>query len=70
MFLESRYLTESYSLILAEEPLPGPGIAKGGDVWALVIKSVKTTDAGLYMCELNTEPPVRSFHRLTGKNRA
>ncbi|CAB3230215.1 unnamed protein product [Arctia plantaginis] len=49
----------------AEEPLPGPGIAKGGDVWALVIKSVKTTDAGLYMCELNTEPPVRSFHRLT-----
>ncbi|XP_075980799.1 Ig-like and fibronectin type-III domain-containing protein 2 isoform X2 [Anticarsia gemmatalis] len=48
-----------------EEPLPGPGIAKGGDVWALVIKSVKASDAGLYMCELNTEPPVRSFHRLT-----
>ncbi|KOB66078.1 Ig-like and fibronectin type-III domain-containing protein C25G4.10, partial [Operophtera brumata] len=40
-------------------------IKKGGDVWALVIKSVKASDAGLYMCELNTEPPVRSFHRLT-----
>ncbi|XP_063625703.1 Ig-like and fibronectin type-III domain-containing protein 1 isoform X1 [Cydia splendana] len=49
----------------SEEPLQGPGIAKGGDVWALVIKSVKASDAGLYMCELNTEPPVRSFHRLT-----
>ncbi|XP_035443696.1 Ig-like and fibronectin type-III domain-containing protein 1 isoform X2 [Spodoptera frugiperda] len=48
-----------------DEPLPGPGIAKGGDVWALVIKSVKASDAGLYMCELNTEPPVRSFHKLT-----
>ncbi|CAH2043160.1 unnamed protein product, partial [Iphiclides podalirius] len=49
----------------SEEPLKGPGIRKGGDVWALVIKSVKPSDAGLYMCELNTEPPVRSFHRLT-----
>ncbi|XP_072944512.1 Ig-like and fibronectin type-III domain-containing protein 2 [Epargyreus clarus] len=49
----------------SEEPLQGPGIKKGGDVWALVIKSVKASDAGLYMCELNTEPPVRSFHKLT-----
>ncbi|XP_046969114.1 Ig-like and fibronectin type-III domain-containing protein 2 isoform X1 [Vanessa cardui] len=49
----------------SEEPLQGPGIMKGGDVWALVIKSVKPSDAGLYMCELNTEPPVRSFHKLT-----
>ncbi|KAJ0174849.1 hypothetical protein K1T71_009957 [Dendrolimus kikuchii] len=49
----------------SEEPLQGQGIRKGGDVWALVIKSVKASDAGLYMCELNTEPPVRSFHRLT-----
>ncbi|XP_039756067.1 Ig-like and fibronectin type-III domain-containing protein 1 isoform X2 [Pararge aegeria] len=49
----------------SEEPLQGPGIKKGGDVWALVIKSVKPTDTGLYMCELNTEPPVRSFHKLT-----
>ncbi|XP_068617615.1 Ig-like and fibronectin type-III domain-containing protein 2 [Battus philenor] len=49
----------------SDEPIKGPGIRKGGDVWALVIKSVKPSDAGLYMCELNTEPPVRSFHRLT-----
>lgn len=53
-------------LLSAEEPLQGPGIKKGGDVWALVIKSVKAADAGLYMCELNTEPPVRTFHKLTG----
>ncbi|XP_045774641.1 Ig-like and fibronectin type-III domain-containing protein 2 isoform X1 [Maniola jurtina] len=49
----------------SDEPLQGPGIKKGGDVWALVIKSVKPSDGGLYMCELNTEPPVRSFHKLT-----
>lgn len=49
----------------SEEPLQGPGISKGGDVWALVIKNVKPSDAGLYMCELNTEPPVRSFHKLS-----
>ncbi|XP_050664730.1 Ig-like and fibronectin type-III domain-containing protein 2 isoform X2 [Leptidea sinapis] len=48
----------------SDEPLQGPGITKGGDVWALVIKSAKPTDSGLYVCELNTEPPVRSFHRL------
>ncbi|XP_061379093.1 Ig-like and fibronectin type-III domain-containing protein 2 isoform X2 [Danaus plexippus] len=49
----------------SEEPLQGPGITKGGDVWALVIKTVKASDAGMYVCELNTEPPVRSFHKLT-----
>lgn len=49
----------------SDEPIRGPGITKGGDVWALVIRSVKPSDAGLYMCELNTEPPVRSFHKLT-----
>ncbi|KAF9805949.1 hypothetical protein SFRURICE_004161 [Spodoptera frugiperda] len=59
------FLNQIQNTILADEPLPGPGIAKGGDVWALVIKSVKASDAGLYMCELNTEPPVRSFHKLT-----
>ncbi|CAK1550359.1 unnamed protein product [Leptosia nina] len=48
-----------------DEPIQGPGIRKGGDVWALVITSVKSTDAGLYTCELNTQPPVRSFHRLS-----
>ncbi|XP_045488804.1 Ig-like and fibronectin type-III domain-containing protein 2 isoform X1 [Pieris rapae] len=49
----------------SDEPLQGPGIRKGGDVWALVIKSAKSSDAGLYTCELNTQPPVRSFHRLS-----
>ncbi|CAH0755584.1 unnamed protein product [Diatraea saccharalis] len=48
-----------------DETIQGPGIMKGGDVWALVIRSVKPSDAGLYICELNTEPPVRSFHKLT-----
>lgn len=37
------------------------------DVWVLAIKAVKHSDAGVYVCELNTDPVVRSFHRLEGK---
>ena len=36
------------------------------DVWVLAIKAVKHSDAGVYVCELNTDPVVRSFHRLEG----
>ncbi|GBP57931.1 Ig-like and fibronectin type-III domain-containing protein 2 [Eumeta japonica] len=53
----------------ADEGLQGPGIAKGGDVWALVIRAAAPSDAGLYVCELNSDPPVRSFHRLTVSER-
>lgn len=67
IYYRNKYIILNKICFTAEEPLQGPGIAKGGDVWALVIKSVKASDAGLYMCELNTEPPVRSVHRLTGK---
>ncbi|KAJ8984656.1 hypothetical protein NQ317_015747 [Molorchus minor] len=42
-----------------------PGLPSGGDVWVLVIKTAKPTDSGVYVCEVNSSPIVRSFHRLS-----
>lgn len=38
----------------------------GGDVWVLSIKNVKFNDSGVYACEVNSDPVVRSFHSLSG----
>nr|XP_022900341.1 Ig-like and fibronectin type-III domain-containing protein 2 [Onthophagus taurus] len=40
-------------------------VRSGGDVWVLVIKSVKPSDSGIYVCEINSNPIVRSFHKLS-----
>ena len=37
----------------------------GGDVFVLQIVNVTHNDTGLYVCEVNTDPPLRSFHRLS-----
>ncbi|XP_050529397.1 Ig-like and fibronectin type-III domain-containing protein 1 isoform X2 [Daktulosphaira vitifoliae] len=37
----------------------------GGDVWVLSIKNVKFNDSGVYACEVNSDPVVRSFHTLS-----
>lgn len=39
----------------------------GGDVWVLVIKDAKSTDSGIYVCEVNSNPVVQSFHKLSGR---
>lgn len=44
-----------------------PGLPSGGDVWVLVIKNSKPSDSGIYVCEVNSNPIVRSFHKLSGK---
>ena len=41
-------------------------IEKGGDVWVLVIKNARMNDAGVYVCEINSNPVLRSFHTLNG----
>ncbi|GFG31451.1 hypothetical protein Cfor_07805, partial [Coptotermes formosanus] len=41
-----------------------------GDVWVLVIKDAKPSDSGLYVCEVNSSPPLRSFHKLSVLSRA
>nr|CAI5827663.1 unnamed protein product [Callosobruchus analis] len=40
-------------------------LPSGGDVWVLVIKNAKPTDSGVYVCEVNSSPTVRSFHKLS-----
>ena len=38
----------------------------GGDVWVLAGKEVQRNDTGLYSCEVNSIPEVRSYHQLKG----
>lgn len=38
----------------------------GGDVWVLLITDTKPTDTDLYICEVNSNPPIKSFHSLKG----
>ncbi|CAH0563601.1 unnamed protein product [Brassicogethes aeneus] len=40
-------------------------IPSGGDVWVLFIKNPKPSDSGIYVCEVNSNPIVRSFHKLS-----
>lgn len=42
-------------------------VVSGGDVWVLVIKNSKPSDSGIYVCEVNSNPIVRSFHKLSGE---
>ncbi|XP_066261909.1 Ig-like and fibronectin type-III domain-containing protein 1 [Euwallacea similis] len=48
----------------------GGDLPSGGDVWVLVIKGTKSADSGVYVCEVNSNPIVRSFHRLNVLSRA
>ncbi|GJQ83681.1 hypothetical protein Trydic_g14389 [Trypoxylus dichotomus] len=45
-------------------------VQSGGDVWVLVIKIVKSSDSGIYVCEVNSNPIVRSFHKLSVLSKA
>ena len=37
----------------------------GGDVYVLQIENTKHDDTGMYVCEVNTDPPLRSFHKVS-----
>lgn len=41
-----------------------------GDVWVLLIRNVKANDTGIYTCEVNVNPVIRSFHHLQIKSNA
>lgn len=45
-------------------------VMSGGDVWVLVIKEAKPSDSGIYVCEVNSSPILRSFHKLSVLSRA
>lgn len=40
----------------------------GGDVWVLAIKATRPSDTDLYVCEVNSDPPFKSFHPLKGNS--
>lgn len=42
-------------------------LPSGGDVWVLLISNARPTDSGIYVCEVNSNPIVHSFHKLSGK---
>lgn len=48
----------------------GADLPSGGDVWVLVIKTARPTDSGIYVCEVNSNPIVRSFHKLSVLSRS
>lgn len=37
------------------------------DVWVMLIKNARRSDTDLYVCEVNSEPAIKTFHTLTGK---
>ena len=37
----------------------------GGNVFVLLVRNITVRDSGLYICEVNSNPPVRSFHKLS-----
>ena len=39
----------------------------GGDVYVLTIQATTHKDSGLYICEIDSTPISKSFHKLTGK---
>lgn len=41
----------------------------GGDVWVLLIKAVKPEDTDVYVCEVNSDPVIKSFHTLRIKSK-
>ena len=44
------------------------GMSPGGDVFVLAIQNATVNDTGMYVCEVNSSPVVRSYHELTGEN--
>lgn len=58
----------AFCLIETSEDDDKGNVRSGGDVWVLSIKNAKPTDSGIYVCEVNSNPIVRSFHKLSGKN--
>uniref|UniRef100_W8ADW8 Ig-like and fibronectin type-III domain-containing protein C25G4.10 n=2 Tax=Ceratitis capitata TaxID=7213 RepID=W8ADW8_CERCA len=44
------------------------GLESGGEVWVLLVRRLTTEDSGSYICELNSEPVLRSIHILLVKS--
>ena len=64
-----KILAKRFFILGTDDDNGGTEVPSGGDVWVLVVKNSQQTDSGIYVCEVNSNPIVRSFHRLSGKLR-
>ncbi|CAH1112848.1 unnamed protein product [Psylliodes chrysocephalus] len=62
---DKRYGVLHDSDTISSKPGGPPELPSGGDVWVLVIENSKPSDSGVYVCEVNSSPIVRSFHKLS-----
>ncbi|XP_065358816.1 Ig-like and fibronectin type-III domain-containing protein 2 isoform X1 [Calliphora vicina] len=60
-------VTSDLRISVLHDESPKGRIETGGEVWVLLIKKLKPSDSGSYICELNSEPVLRSIHILTVK---
>ncbi|XP_037879473.1 Ig-like and fibronectin type-III domain-containing protein 2 [Glossina fuscipes] len=61
-----RVTSDSRISVLHDEN-PKGRLESGGEVWVLLIKKLKISDTGSYVCELNSDPVLRSIHILMVK---
>ncbi|XP_055693632.1 Ig-like and fibronectin type-III domain-containing protein 1 [Lutzomyia longipalpis] len=61
-------VTSDKRISILHDDSPKGRTPTGGDVWVLLIRDAKPTDTDVYVCEVNSDPVLRSFHPLRVKN--
>ncbi|XP_059217362.1 Ig-like and fibronectin type-III domain-containing protein 2 isoform X2 [Stomoxys calcitrans] len=57
-------VTSDPRVSILHDESPNGKVESGGEVWVLLIKRLKPSDKGTYICELNSDPVLRSIHIL------
>ncbi|XP_055528945.1 Ig-like and fibronectin type-III domain-containing protein 1 [Wyeomyia smithii] len=60
-------VTSDKRISILHDDSPNGRTPLGGDVWVLLIKDARLNDTDVYVCEVNSDPVVRSFHPLRVK---
>uniref|UniRef100_A0A6B2EFR4 Putative receptor mediating netrin-dependent axon guidance n=1 Tax=Phlebotomus kandelakii TaxID=1109342 RepID=A0A6B2EFR4_9DIPT len=61
-------VTSDKRISILHDDSPKGRTPTGGDVWVLLIRDAKPTDTDVYVCEVNSDPVLRSFHPLRVKS--
>ena len=62
-------VTNDKRISVLHDDVPVKADKPAGDVWVLLIKGVKPEDSDVYVCEVNSDPVIRSFHPLRIKSK-